>query len=206
MASISHPGRGFPLNTASNRRFIARIAAILNNAGGCNGRDYRANRRRIGREISQSRWIPVEPETFLQPRHLSGVPMAADGGAVARILVVEDDEDNRRFLKELLQTDSHEVHTARDGSDALDWLHAQRILPHCILLDLDMPVMTGQELVRHLQAEPRLADIRIIVLSGDPHRHPQDCPRTIACLEKPAPPDLLIDTVTHCAAQTLDRK
>jgi CheY-like chemotaxis protein len=120
---------------------------------------------------------------------------------MARVLVVEDDADNLRFLQELLQLETHEVHTARDGREALVWLERQRQLPDCILLDLDMPIMTGQEFFRRVQDEPRFAEIRIIILSGDPHRHANDLPRTTACLEKPAAPDLLIETVARCAAR-----
>ena len=118
---------------------------------------------------------------------------------MGRILVVEDDDDNRNFLQRLLQLDNHEVHTARNGLDALTWLRAQQALPHCIVLDLDMPIMTGEELFWRLQDEPRFADIRVIVLSGDPHRHNDDLPTTIACLEKPARPETLTDIVARCA-------
>ena len=121
------------------------------------------------------------------------------GRHMARVLVVEDDDDNRRFLQELLQLDAHEVHTTRNGREALVWLRGQRQLPHCIVLDLDMPIMTGQEFFRRLQDEARFAQIRIIVLSADPHRHADDLSRTTACLEKPAAPDLLIETVARCA-------
>jgi CheY-like chemotaxis protein len=124
---------------------------------------------------------------------------------MARVLVVEDDDDNRRFLKALLQLDAHDVHTACDGRDALAWLRTQPHLPHCILLDLDMPVMTGLEFVRRLQDEARFAQIRVIVLSGDPHRSAYLSDRITAYLEKPAPPELLIDTVARCAAQRIGR-
>ena len=117
---------------------------------------------------------------------------------MGRILVVEDDDDNRSFLQTLLQLDSHEVHAARNGLDALTWLRTQQVLPHCIVLDLDMPIMTGEELFWRLQDEPRFADIRVIVLSGDAHRHTDDLPTTIACLHKPAPPEMLTDIVARC--------
>ena len=118
---------------------------------------------------------------------------------MGRVLVVDDDDDNRRFLQELLQLDAHEVYTACNGRDALTWLRTQRVLPHCIVLDLDMPIMTGEEFFRRLQDEPRFAHIRVIVLSGDPHRHTDHLPPTIACLEKPAPPEMLTDIVARCA-------
>jgi CheY-like chemotaxis protein len=119
---------------------------------------------------------------------------------MARVLVIEDDTDNRLFLQELLRLNTHEVHTARDGQDALSWLRTEQLLPDCILLDLDMPIMTGQEFFRQLRGDPRFSRIRVIILSGDLHRHANDLPRAALCLEKPAPPDVLVDVVTRCAS------
>ena len=118
---------------------------------------------------------------------------------MARVLVVEDDDDNRRFLKTLLQLDTHEVHTAGNGREALAWLRTQQNLPHCILLDLDMPIMPGEEFFHRLQADPRFAQIRIIILSGDPHRHTADLPSTVIRLKKPASPEILTGIVARCA-------
>jgi CheY-like chemotaxis protein len=117
---------------------------------------------------------------------------------MGRVLVVEDDDDNRGFLQALLLLDTHEVHTARNGLEALTWLRAQRRLPNCIVLDLDMPIMTGQEFLRQLQNDPRLAHIRVIVLSADPHKQTDHLPPSIARIEKPAAPEMLTDVVARC--------
>ena len=119
---------------------------------------------------------------------------------MARVLVIEDNTENRFFLQELLRLNSHEVHTACDGEDALSWLQTQRLLPDCILLDLDMPIMTGQEFFRRLQGDPRFSRIRVIILSGDLPKHGNDLPRAAACLEKPASPDVLVNLVARCAS------
>ena len=111
--------------------------------------------------------------------------------------MVEDDDDNRGFLEALFLLDTHEVHAACNGLEALTWLRAQRDLPHCIVLDLDMPIMTGQEFFRQLQNDPRLAHIRVIVLSGDPHRYTHHFPPGVTRLEKPAAPEMLTDIVTR---------
>ena len=117
---------------------------------------------------------------------------------MGRVLVVEDDADNRGFLEALFLLDTHEVHAACNGLEALTWLRAQRDLPHCIVLDLDMPIMTGQEFFRQLQNDPRLAHIRVIVLSGDPRRQTDHLPPSVARLEKPAAPETLTDIVSRC--------
>ena len=117
---------------------------------------------------------------------------------MARVLVIDDDTDNRRFLQHVLQVATHDVHTARDGQDALAWLRTQSFPPDCIVLDLDMPIMTGQELFSRLQADPQFCHIGIIILSGDLDRHVSHLPRSAVCLEKPAPPEVLVDAVARC--------
>jgi CheY-like chemotaxis protein len=117
---------------------------------------------------------------------------------MARVLVVEDDSDNRHFLQELLEVADYDVHTACDGQDALTWLRTHRFLPDCIILDLDMPIMTGQEFVDRLRAEPRFSSIQIIILSGDLHQRANDLSRAHTCLEKPAAPEALVGAVAQC--------
>ena len=117
---------------------------------------------------------------------------------MGRVLVVEDDDDNRGFLQELLLLDTHEVHTACNGLEALTWLRTQRTLPHCIVLDLDMPIMRGEEFFRRLRDDPRFAEIRVIILSGEPHRLTDNFPPTVARLEKPTSPEMLTDVVARC--------
>jgi chemosensory pili system protein ChpA (sensor histidine kinase/response regulator) len=117
---------------------------------------------------------------------------------MARVLVIEDDTDNRHFLKQLLEVADYDVHTARDGQDALTWLRTHRLLPDCIVLDLDMPIMTGEEFVDHLRAEPRFSTIRIIILSGDLQQRANALSCAHTCLEKPAAPEALVGAVAEC--------
>ena len=78
----------------------------------------------------------------------------------ARILIVDDEFQIRRALRNALAPMGYEVLDAEDGSDALVKFRAAR--PDLILLDLNMPVMDGLEACRLLRAE---TDIPIIVLS-----------------------------------------
>ena len=61
------------------------------------------------------------------------------------ILIVEDDDANREFLRVLLENESFVVATARDGEEALAWLRGHPT-PDLVLLDLEMPRMNGWEL------------------------------------------------------------
>ena len=66
------------------------------------------------------------------------------------VLVVDDDPHIRGFLETLLASEGYSAQTARNGIEALDRVRAQR--PALILLDLQMPLMTGQELLAQLRS------------------------------------------------------
>jgi two-component system cell cycle response regulator DivK len=87
-----------------------------------------------------------------------------------RILVVEDQEDNRRIVRDLLTTTDYEVTEAENGEEALAAVAKQR--PDLILMDIQLPVMDGYEATRRIKADPALRTIPIIAvtsyaLSGD---------------------------------------
>ena len=87
-----------------------------------------------------------------------------------RILVVEDQEDNRRILRDLLTTVGYEIVEAEDGARGVTAAEAER--PDLILMDIQLPIMDGYEATRRIKANPDLKAIPIIVvtsyaLSGD---------------------------------------
>ena len=87
-----------------------------------------------------------------------------------RILVVEDQEDNRQILRDLLGSTDYEIIEAGDGEEALAAVAAQR--PDLILMDIQLPLLDGYEATRRIKADPALRAIPIIVitsyaLSGD---------------------------------------
>src|SRR3984893_760675 len=67
----------------------------------------------------------------------------------ARVLVVDDEENQRTGLAGMIALWGYEVETATDGQDALDKLATFRA--HVIVTDLNMPRMTGQELLQRLK-------------------------------------------------------
>lgn len=81
---------------------------------------------------------------------------------VARILVVDDEEDIRAFLAEALASDGYDVAQASDGAEAAERLDAESF--HLVLTDLKMPRMDGMELVRKIRAEQ--PEVEIIVLTA----------------------------------------
>jgi two-component system cell cycle response regulator DivK len=87
-----------------------------------------------------------------------------------RILVVEDQEDNRRIVRDLLTSTDYEVIEAEDGAQALAAVAKQR--PDLILMDIQLPIMDGYEATRRIKADPSLSSIPVIAvtsyaLSGD---------------------------------------
>ncbi len=90
-----------------------------------------------------------------------GAPRPADGTAGARILVVDDHEDNVELLRARLAARGYEIETAQDGEEALERVAARA--PDLILLDVMMPKLDGIEVVRRVKADPSLPFIPIIM-------------------------------------------
>ncbi|MGE0734390.1 MAG: response regulator [Alphaproteobacteria bacterium] len=87
-----------------------------------------------------------------------------------RILVVEDQEDNKQILRDLLGSVGIELVEADNGQAAIEMAEAHK--PDLILMDIQLPVMDGYEATRRIKAIPALKSIPIIVvtsyaLSGD---------------------------------------
>jgi CheY-like chemotaxis protein len=113
----------------------------------------------------------------------------------AWVLVVEDDDDIREMIALILAMRGHEVITARDGLVALERIR-ERGRPAGVLLDLRMPRMSGAEFAHALKKEPPLANVPIVVLSGDTHAFETgEVPEAVAYLKKPCDADRLIDEV-----------
>ena len=86
------------------------------------------------------------------------------------ILVVEDQEDNRQILRDLLTSAGYEMTEAVTGEDALAEVAKRR--PDLILMDIQLPKISGMEAMRRLRAEKATANTPIIAitsfaLSGD---------------------------------------
>ena len=87
-----------------------------------------------------------------------------------KILVVEDTEDNRQILRDLLGMAGYDMIEANDGAEGVS--QATQHKPDLILMDIQMPVMDGYEATRRIKANPELKSIPIVAvtsyaLSGD---------------------------------------
>jgi two-component system, cell cycle response regulator DivK len=89
------------------------------------------------------------------------------------VLYVEDNEYNRKIVRQLLSRTSYRLREAVDGEAALGMVREER--PDLILMDVQLPKMSGLDVTRALRADPATADVPIIVvtsfaLSGDDQR------------------------------------
>jgi two-component system, OmpR family, response regulator CpxR len=105
-----------------------------------------------------------EPWLTERPGAARGTPISPNPRAP--VLVVDDDVDLRDTLCELLETKGYDVYYACDGREALEILHKADPPPGLILLDLMMPVMSGEEMVAALKQVPALAAIPVTIVSG----------------------------------------
>ena len=106
-------------------------------------------------------WKPGAPEGEL---HLSDT---------RHILIIEDCvEDSFLLTRQLARADLDDCVTViGNGHDALEWLMAASKPPLAIFLDLNLPGMSGIDLIRSLKADPSLASVPVIVMTGSLNPH-----------------------------------
>jgi two-component system, cell cycle response regulator DivK len=81
-----------------------------------------------------------------------------------RILVVEDQADNRQIIRDMLAPTDYEITEAENGEEALAAIANQR--PDLILMDIQLPVMDGYEATRRIKADAALRSIPIIAVTS----------------------------------------
>ena len=105
------------------------------------------------------------------------------------ILVVEDDDDTRDALCQVLRGQGYDTLCAADGDEALRWLGRAR--PRLIITDLSMPGMNGWQLLQQVRSHPVWLDIPVIVLSADSPPPLED----ICFMQKPVPAARLLKEI-----------
>ena len=81
---------------------------------------------------------------------------------MANILIIEDDEDIRRVLKKILETDGHKVTVAPNGKVGIEVYREER--NDIVITDMIMPDMEGVETILHIRSD--CPDAKIIAISG----------------------------------------
>jgi CheY-like chemotaxis protein len=110
------------------------------------------------------------------------------------VLIAEDNAEVNHLLAEALREAGCEVVQAFDGLEAHELAHKHR--PAVILLDLDLPRLYGQVVMRSLRREPATARINVVVLTGQPWLlRDDDRAAAFAVLHKPVGPDTIVRAV-----------
>lgn len=91
-------------------------------------------------------------------------PFYSGGGREAVVLVVDDNENNRKHVGSILSSENYEVLFAKSGRAALEQISAR--VPDLVLLDLVMPGMDGLEVCKRLKANPQTMEVPIIFLTA----------------------------------------
>ena len=81
-----------------------------------------------------------------------------------RILIVEDHEDARRILRDMLASTDYQLVEAENGEQALAEVARQR--PDLILMDIQLPILDGYEATRRIKADAALAAVPIIAVTS----------------------------------------
>ncbi len=91
-------------------------------------------------------------------------PGAAVKGTEARVLLVEDEENLRRLLRDVLERSGFSVSEAADGIEALEMI--DRSAPDIVVLDLDLPKLDGYGVLRRLRSRRETASLPVLVLTA----------------------------------------
>ena len=109
------------------------------------------------------------------------------------ILIVDDYPDALDIWALCLRSRGYRVSTASDGAAAIR--QAERLMPDLIVLDLELPLVSGFDVARHLRANPDTQFIPLIAATGYSHRGQLDRAREAGfdqIVIKPADPDVLV--------------
>lgn len=117
------------------------------------------------------------------------------------VLLVDDDQSLREVVSILLTDEGYSVTQAKNGQDALNLLSgmSKEELPSCVILDVMMPVMSGDELLERLSSDYRekLGDIPVIVCSAEGRI--KNYQQVVAKIEKPINMELLCGAIKGCS-------
>ncbi|MGQ3413644.1 response regulator [Natrinema sp. LN54] len=121
------------------------------------------------------------------------------------ILLIEDNDGDVRLIERAFETRElpGTVHVVQTGDTALDWLYqrgeyAEQPLPDLVLLDLNLPATSGQDILAERRSDSRLRQIPVIVLTSSQSDSDfveayKNCAN--ACLRKPVDPEEFADLI-----------
>ena len=112
------------------------------------------------------------------------------------VLIVEDNELNMKLFRDLLQIHGYATIEARTGPEALERLTDHR--PDLILMDIQLPEVSGLEVTQKIKADPELADIPVIAVTAFAMKGDEERIREGGCeayISKPISVSHCLDTI-----------
>ncbi len=109
------------------------------------------------------------------------------------VLIVEDNDDNRFTLQEILGARTLEILVARDGIEGLEIARTRR--PDLVLLDIQLPGMGGDQVAAKLRSQPDMSEIRIVAMTAKAMTEDQEALIDAGCdayLPKPLRPNVVL--------------
>ena len=91
-------------------------------------------------------------------------PALQKTGAAKKVLIVEDNELNMKLFRDLIETCGHEILETRDGIEALKLAREHR--PDLILMDIQLPEVSGLEITRWLKEDDELRAIPVVAVTA----------------------------------------
>jgi two-component system, cell cycle response regulator DivK len=119
-----------------------------------------------------------------------------------RILVVEDQEDDRQIIRDMLAGTGYAITEAEDGEQALAAVAKER--PDLILMEIQLPSMDGYEAMRRIRTDPALLSIPIIAVTSFAPRGEEQKARAAGCdhfVPKPYSPRELLAKIRQYISQ-----
>lgn len=121
----------------------------------------------------------------------------------ATILYIEDNSDNRKLVRRVLEVEGYSVLEAKDGVQAMECLEAEQI--DLALMDINMPDMDGYTLTARIKSMPRFASLPIVAVTANVMRGDRERSLQAGCdgyIQKP----IDIDTLSQQIERFLTRK
>jgi CheY-like chemotaxis protein len=110
-----------------------------------------------------------------------------------KVLIVEDDYAIREALVSILEIEGHEIRTAEDGQEALEILESNSFAPDIILLDLNMPRLSGREFLK-IRLERNISpNARVAVFAAT--KDVETLPGVATWIRKPADLDVILNVI-----------
>jgi two-component system, cell cycle response regulator DivK len=116
-----------------------------------------------------------------------------------RILVVEDQPDNRQIIRDMLASTDYEITEAEDGEQAFAAVAKKR--PDLILMSIQLPIMHGYEVTRRIKADPAMRSIPIIAVTSHALDGEEQTARAAGCdayVPEPYSPRQLLAKIQQC--------